>query len=53
MIPAAIIGTWVGRTVLSKMDETYFLLAFRIVLVGLAVKLIAVDGFEAIASVVN
>jgi uncharacterized membrane protein YfcA len=44
MIPAAIVGTRIGRTVLSKMDETYFLIAFRIVLVGLALKLIAIDG---------
>ncbi len=44
MIPAAIVGTRVGRAVLSKMDETYFLLAFRVVLVGLALKLIVVDG---------
>ena len=45
MIPAAIIGTRVGRAILSKMDETYFLIAFRVVLVALAVKLIVVDGF--------
>ena len=44
MIPAAIIGTRVGRAVLSKMDDTYFLIAFRIVLLLLAIKLIAVDG---------
>ena len=44
MIPAAVIGTRVGRAVLSKMDETYFLIAFRIVLVLLAAKLILVDG---------
>lgn len=43
MIPAAIIGTRVGRAVLSKMDDTYFLIAFRIVLLLLAIKLIAVD----------
>ena len=44
MIPAAVIGTRVGRAVLSKMDETYFLITFRIVLVLLAAKLILVDG---------
>lgn len=44
MVPAAIIGTRVGRSVLAKMDERYFLLGFRIMLVGLALKLIAVDG---------
>lgn len=44
MVPAAIIGTRVGRAVLSKMDERIFMLAFRIVLIALAVKLIAYDG---------
>lgn len=44
MIPAAVVGTRVGRAVLSKMDETYFLIAFRVVLVGLALKLIVIDG---------
>lgn len=44
MVPAAIIGTRVGRSVLAKMDERYFMLGFRIVLVALALKLIAVDG---------
>ena len=46
MIPAAVIGTRVGRAVLSKMDETYFLIAFRAVLVVLALKLIVVDGLS-------
>lgn len=44
MIPAAVIGTRVGRALLAKMDETYFLLAFRIMLAALAAKLIVVDG---------
>jgi len=44
MIPAAVIGTRVGRAVLSNLDERYFLIAFRIVLVALALKLIAYDG---------
>lgn len=44
MIPAAIVGTRVGRAVLSNMDERYFMIAFRIVLVALALKLIAYDG---------
>jgi len=44
MIPAAVIGTRVGRAVLSKMDDRYFLMAFRVVLVVLALKLIVVDG---------
>ena len=44
MIPAAMIGTRVGKSVLSNLDERYFLIAFRIVLVALALKLIVVDG---------
>jgi len=44
MVPAAILGARVGRSVLAKMDETYFLIAFRIVLVALALKLILIDG---------
>lgn len=44
MIPAAIIGTKVGRVVLGHLDERYFLLAFRVVLIALAMKLIAYDG---------
>ena len=44
MIPAAILGTRIGRAVLRNMDETYFLIAFRVVLVALALKLIAIDG---------
>jgi uncharacterized membrane protein YfcA len=44
MIPAAIVGTRVGRAVLSQLDERLFLIAFRIVLVGLALKLIVYDG---------
>jgi len=45
MVPAAVIGTRVGREVLGNMDERYFLLAFRVVLIGLAMKLIVYDGF--------
>lgn len=44
MIPAAIIGTRVGRAFLGRLDEKYFLLGFRFVLVGLALKLIVIDG---------
>ena len=44
MVPAAIIGTRIGRAVLSKMDEKLFLTAFRIVLVLLALKIILFDG---------
>ncbi len=44
MVPAAILGTRAGRHLLGRIDERRFLLAFRIVLAALAVKLIAVDG---------
>lgn len=44
MVPAAIIGTRVGGAVLGKMDERWFLFAFRAVLVVLALKLIVIDG---------
>ena len=48
MVPAAVIGTRVGKAVLSNMDERYFLIAFRIVLVALALKLIVWDGLARI-----
>lgn len=48
MVPAAIVGTRVGRAVLSGMDETYFLIAFRLMLMALAIKLIAIDGMAAL-----
>ena len=44
MVPAAIIGTRVGRAVLSGMDEKAFLIAFRTMLIVLALKLILFDG---------
>lgn len=44
MIPAAILGAKSGKHFLSKLDETYFLIAFRTVLTALALKLIAYDG---------
>lgn len=50
MVPAAIAGARVGRAVLSKMDETYFLIAFRIVLAALALKLILIDGLARLIS---
>ncbi len=50
MIPAAVIGTRVGRAVLSNLNERYFLIAFRVVLVILAVKLIAYDGLARFVS---
>jgi hypothetical protein len=36
----------VGRAVLSNLNEEYFLVAFRIMLVALALKLIAYDGLQ-------
>ncbi len=50
MIPAAVVGTRVGRAVLSNLDERYFLVAFRIVLVALALKLIVYDGLSGLWS---
>lgn len=50
MAPAAVIGTRVGRAVLARIDERYFMLGFRIVLIGLALKLIAVDGLGFVLS---
>ena len=44
VIPSGIIGTYVGRVGLSKLNDKYFLILFRIVLLFLAVKLIAIDG---------
>lgn len=44
MIPSAAAGTRVGRTVLARIDERLFLLAFRVVLGALAAKMILVDG---------
>ena len=44
MIPAAIIGTRVGRAVLSNVNDRYFVIAFRIMLIALALKLIVYDG---------
>lgn len=44
MVPAAIIGTRVGRDLLGRVDERRFRLAFRIVLIALAGKLIVFDG---------
>lgn len=43
MVPAAIIGTRVGRAVLAEMDPKFFLIAFRLMLAALALKLIVFD----------
>ena len=44
MVPAAIIGTRVGRVLLSGLDAKSFMLAFRLMLIALALKLILFDG---------
>ena len=44
MVPAAIVGTRVGRAVLAEMDPKLFLLGFRLMLIALALKLIVYDG---------
>lgn len=48
MVPAAIVGTRVGRAVLGRLDERWFLLAFRVMLAALAIKMILVDGIAAL-----
>ncbi len=50
MIPAALVGTTVGRRLLSRVDERAFLPIFRFALGALAVKLIVVDGLFALLS---
>lgn len=50
MVPAAIVGTRVGRALLSRLDERLFLIAFRVVLVALALKLIVYDGLVSLAT---
>lgn len=44
MVPAAIIGTRVGRAVLSNVNERYFMTCFRFMLLALALKLIVFDA---------
>ena len=44
MVPAAIIGTRVGRALLSGLDAKSFMVAFRLMLIALALKLILIDG---------
>ena len=48
MVPAAIVGTRVGREVLRNMNERNFLIAFRAVLVVLALKRIIYDGLASL-----
>ena len=47
MVPAAVIGTRVGRVALSNLDERYFMIGFRLVLLALGLKLIVFDALLA------
>ncbi len=47
MVPAAVIGTRVGRIALSNLDERYFMIGFRLVLLALGLKLIVFDAILA------
>ena len=44
MIPAAIVGTRFGKSVLTRLDERAFMVAFQAMLLALALKLIFIDG---------
>lgn len=44
MVPAAVLGARVGRSMLAGLDPKYFLPAFQCVLAVLAFKLILIDG---------
>jgi uncharacterized membrane protein YfcA len=44
MIPSVLIGTYLGKTILSRFSEALFLLVFKATLVILAAKLILWDG---------
>ena len=46
MIPAVIVGTQVGRLALDKINERIFLTIFRIILLGLGLKLIVIGGLS-------
>jgi uncharacterized protein len=48
MVPAALIGTRVGRALLTRIHERTFLLVFRVVLAALAAKLILYDGLASL-----
>jgi uncharacterized membrane protein YfcA len=48
MVPAAILGTNAGRHLLGRIDERRFLVAFRLVLAALALKLVLWDGIAAL-----
>jgi hypothetical protein len=44
MVPAAMAGAWTGRGLLARLEERWFLLAFRLVLAALAAKMILWAG---------
>jgi uncharacterized membrane protein YfcA len=44
MVPAAVLGARLGRTLLGRINEKMFLIVFQITLAALAVKLIVIDG---------
>ena len=46
MIPAVLAGAAIGRWLLARVDERWFLAVFRIVLVALALKLVVYDGLR-------
>jgi len=48
MVVAVIVGTSVGKRVLSGFDEKVFLLIFNTMLIALALKLIVFDGLRAL-----
>lgn len=44
LVPAVVVGTWVGRRLLAHFSERWFVLAFRGTLVALALKLVVWEG---------
>ena len=44
MVPAAVLGARTGRSLLRRVNERVFLVAFQITLGALALKLIVIDG---------
>jgi uncharacterized protein len=50
MVPAAVLGARIGRSLLNRVNEKVFLAAFQITLATLAIKLIVIDGLGVFAS---
>ena len=44
MVPAAVLGARLGRSLLGRVNEKMFLIVFQITLAALAAKLIVIDG---------